>query len=118
METAKQDTPIERIFGVRHTNSTFVVQERDKDGRPIPGVAYVLQAHGNYFRTSDPDAVSALEKVAKQKNPAIFMVSEEEIRAAGLHIPLSGDENRPFEEVKERAGQVVEAIAKAGQHAN
>lgn len=104
----------ERAFYTSHQNSTFIAQ-RMEAGKPVPGILMVLKATGHFFHTSDQDAIAQLVATAALPGSPLTEVPAD-AAMQDLKLPRT-DEQRPFEEVKERAAEVVSAIAKAGQRA-
>jgi hypothetical protein len=100
----------ERIYHTWHPNSTFIVQKVDKEGKRLAGQTNLLQFHGTMLATEDPAAIAQLDETAALPGSPIYVDEE---RAKGY----KKQEAAPFDEVKKRAGDVVEAIAKAGQRA-
>ena len=106
---AEANAVSERIYHTRILNSTFIVQRHDKEGKPVTGQVKVLQFHGDTLRTTDAEAVSQLDAVCEYGNCPIYI--------DGAIPSVMSDEKAPFADVKKRAGEIVEQMAKAGQRA-
>lgn len=103
--------PEAKTFFCSYPGATFYAQRTDKEGKRLGGQIITLQfSHFGALTTSDPDAIQQLEETAALPNSPIYIDAEkaEKLRKA---------EMAPFEEVKSRAGDIVEQIAKAGQRA-
>lgn len=96
----------EKLFHTRIPNSTFVYQPKDSEGKPKQGVTDVLQFHGIDLLVSDPAQIEALEAAADTPGSLIYTKDKKAVVDAAAKLA--------FEQVKERAGDVVEKMAKAG----
>lgn len=97
-----------KIYHSRIPNSTFIVQPNGADGKPAQGQTAVLQFKGDTLSVEDPTHIAALDAIADSPGCPIYTKSPK----AAMQ-----DVNIPFQEVKARAAEVVEQIAKAGQRA-
>lgn len=89
-------------------NSTFYAQPTGEDGKPVQGQTVTLQFKGDTLEVSDPAYIKALDSIADTPGCPIY-TSNKKTATAGTE--------QAFAEVKSRAGEVVEQIAKAGQRA-
>lgn len=96
-----------KTYHTRIANSTFIVQPCDKEGKPLAGQTTTLQFHGDTLIVEDAEHIKHLDDVADKPGSMIYT---RDVKAV-----LGTAENAPFEQVKARAAEVVEQIAKAGQ---
>ena len=99
-----------RKFHTRIPNSTFIVQRLDAEGKAVAGQVRILPFHGTELTTTDAEAIAQLDACIDDGNSTTIY------RDGEMSLSL-GDEQAPFHDVKKRAGEIVEQIAKAGQRA-
>jgi hypothetical protein len=99
---------MKKIYHTRIPNSTFIVQRNGTDGKPAQGQTELIQFRGETYETEDADYIAQLDAVADKPGCPIYTKDKK--------TALIG-ENVPFQQVKERAAEVVEQIAKSGQRA-
>lgn len=99
---------MKKIYHTRIANSTFIVQRNGADGKPLQGQTELLQFRGDTLEVEDAEVIAQLDAVADKAGCPIYTKDKK--------TALLG-ENLPFQQVKERAAEVVEQIAKAGQRA-
>jgi hypothetical protein len=97
---------VEKTYHTSIENSTFIYQPKDKEGKGVQGQMEVLQFHGTTLRVSNPAHIADLDAIADAPGCPIY--------TRDLKTATAGA-NEPFREVKNRAGEIVEQIAKAGQ---
>jgi hypothetical protein len=102
-------TPVSKTYHTRHANSTFVVQKYDEQGKPLTGQCEVLQFHGKDLVTSDPQAIRQLDEAADKPASPIYTTKP--------NAMMEALEKAAVKQVVDRAGDVVEQLAKAGQRA-
>lgn len=114
-ETAAQEAKLREqsgpgtTFYTRHPNSTFIAQLYGIDGKPLVGQTYICQFHGDSYYTEEPSLIAQLQSVSDQPASPIFT------KKNGVAAPYV--DQVAFMEVRRRAGDVVEQIARAGQRA-
>ena len=99
---------MKKVYHTRVANSTFIIQRNGADGKPVQGQTELLQFRGDTLEVEDPDYITQLDAVADKPGCPIYTKDKK--------TALIG-ENVPFQQVKERAAEVVEQIAKSGQRA-
>lgn len=97
-----------KTYHTRIPNSTFVAQLRDSNGNPLAGRTKILQFRGSDMTVEDPDLIAQLDECADQPGSTIYTKDPSVVL---------NDADVPASEVKKRAGDVVAAIAAAGQRA-
>ena len=97
-----------KAYHTRILNSTFIYQPNDKEGKPVSGQTETLHFRGDTLEVEDPAHIAALDAVADKGSCPIY-TKDPKTALAGANLP--------FNEVKNRAAEVVEQIAKAGQRA-
>jgi len=97
-----------KVYHNRIPNSTFIAKVFDEDKKVVVGMSETLQWRGDTLLVTDPNHIAQLDQVADTPgcpiyttNPAVANVGQDE----------------PFAEVKNRAAEVVESIAKSGHRA-
>jgi hypothetical protein len=99
---------MKKIYHTRIPNSTFIIQREGADGKPLQGQTELLQFRGDTLEVEDAEYIKQLDAVADKAGCPIYTKDKK--------VAMEG-ENIPFQEVKARAAEVVEQIAKAGQRA-
>jgi hypothetical protein len=94
------------VYHTRVPNSTFIAKMFDEDKKIIVGQVEVLEFRGDTLVVTNPNHIAQLDAIADTPGCPIYTKSAQSAMMG---------ENMPFSEVKNRAAEVAEQLAKSGQ---
>lgn len=95
-----------KVYYTRHPNSTFIAQVKNPDGTNAIGQSKTIQFHGNKVLVSDPEIIKQMDAAADSIGSPLYTRQKN-----GAETQV---DSLAFEQVKSRAGDIVEQMARAG----